>query len=112
MFLLGLTISFLAAQMMVKNWKKFGEEEDALEEFDVFQDNDEIVTIDGKHEDQDIFLISDINSAMDVNTRFSIQATTEATVPISCTEILGLKDSISDKIRKQLSFLKQIKMKK
>ena len=95
MFLLVLAISFLTAQMMVRNWKSVGDEEDALVDFDDCQDNNEIVTAEVKAEDPDIFFICDTDSVRDVKTKYSSQARNEEKE--SWMERLGLKDSVSDK---------------
>ena len=72
MFLLVLTLSFLATQILVKNSEKF-DEEDGLVEFDDCQYNDGIDTLVGEDTDKDIFFINPGENMMNVETSSSIQ---------------------------------------
>ena len=102
MFLLVLVFSFLAAQLLVKKREGFGDQEDALLEFDDCRHNNGIVPKEGRGEDQDIFFIRDTEDVMNVKTKYSFQAKGDSNPPVSLLQRLGLKDKVSNKINRQL----------
>ena len=94
MFLLVLVFIFLAAQIMVKNRERIGdEEEDGLIEFDGCHNNDGIDTLVGV--DKEIFFINPSENMMSVETSSSFQDKSEIKVRNSLIQSLKLKERVS-----------------